>query len=236
MRGGVKSEGKGKRVQGFQPQAQSRANTRSAPTAWSGILGWGEVLEAQGQEQGGGGGEVEQQAVQGGPDVAGEFGRGGGGHAVGQDDGQEVAGEKEGQEEGRGGPEATAGKDARQEHGGPEEAEVERLNQGRGQIRDGQDELLRIKALDVVGADLEVLVDREEAPGEVAQDQPGRRQAQKEQAAKNPGGRSQVRVRTAARRRVAARGGPSYLHQAMPASKRAVRVRLPGGAWSASQR
>ena len=96
--------------------------------------------------------------------------------------------------------------------------------------------MLRIKALDVVGADLEVLLDGEEAPGEVAQEQPGQGEAQEEQAAPESGGRSQTRVRAAARRRVAARGGPSYLHQAMPARKRAVRARLPRGAWSASHR
>ena len=47
-----------------------------------------------------------------------------------------------------------------------------------------------IKALDVVGADFQFLLDDEEAPGEVAQDQPGQGDGQLSQAAE-PVGRAQ---------------------------------------------
>ena len=96
--------------------------------------------------------------------------------------------------------------------------------------------LMGIKALDVVGADFDVLLDDEEPPGEVAQDQPGQGDGQLSQAAE-PVGRAQPgQGQAAARSRVAARGGPSYLHQAIPARQQAARVRLPRGAASASQR
>ena len=115
-------------------------------------------FQSQAHQQGGGGGEVQEQAVQGGSDVAGKFGGGGGRHGIGQDDSQEVAAEKEGQEQGRGGPEAPTDRQGGQEHRRPEEAEIIRLNQGQRQVRDGLDELLRIKALDMVGADWQVLL------------------------------------------------------------------------------
>ena len=76
---------------------------------------------------------------------------------------------------------------SRQEHGGPEQAEIVRLNQGRGQVRDGQDELVGIETLDMVGADVQVLLEGEEAPGEVTQQQARQGQAQAEEAAPEAG-------------------------------------------------
>jgi len=113
---------------------------------------------------------VEEQAVQGGPDVAGELGGAGGGDGVGQDDGREIAAEKEGQAETRGAPEAFPGEDEGQGQGRPEEAEVIGVRQPGEEVVDGLEHLVGIKALDVVGADLDLLLDDEQAPGEVTQD------------------------------------------------------------------
>ena len=102
----------------------------------------------------------------------------------------EVAPDKEGQEEHRGAPEAFAGEDEGQGQGRPEEAEVEGVHQPGEEVVEALHHLMGIKALDVVGADLELLLDDEEAPGEVAQDQPGQGDGQLSQAAE-PVGRAQ---------------------------------------------
>ena len=65
---------------------------------------------------------------------------------------------------------------------------------------------------------------------------PARGMARWPRRRRQPAGRSQTRVKAAARIRVAARGGPSYLHQDIPARQQAARARLPRGAASASQR